>query len=509
MLQRMMGRFQKLVSIFWLDMRAIGLFRFFLGSMVVVDLLVRMTALEAHYSDSGLFPRHLYAEGYLNSILKLTYFVTGDSSLIALVFLVNIFAAIALAIGFHGRVFSLVCFVMLSSLHERAPYILQGGDVLLRVMLLWASFLPLDRYYALRSVRCEEDKSFADLRAAGLILQFVMMYWFSVFLKSGEAWISDGSAVYYALNIDEMAKAPAEWFREKFVLTQVATYATLIAEALCPLALFLPSSFYKWRAAAVIGLMVMHIAFGSFLTLGLFSPIVITGLIAFLPLQEILSTKLFTTWSQNLQKWNLFFATMGQKRFAPVIDPSSCRVKPSHLIALQRCLCLGLIGLVFISNLIKGKEPPPPDSSLVLSFVKELGVDQHWGLFAPMPTQTSMHPLIQGYLADGSPFDLWQGKSGFAPAEDPERTSDIFPNPRWRKYFEFIFSFQDRAHLKSLSSFWCRKGSSQTNNNENPVKHVEIYFAIRPTLLPPATAHYKKELIWKQNCANDEFIARE
>ena len=52
-------------------------------------------------------------------------------------------AALALVLGYRTRWAVVISLVMLISLHNRAPLVLQGGDNLLLLVLFWMCFLPI------------------------------------------------------------------------------------------------------------------------------------------------------------------------------------------------------------------------------------------------------------------------------------------------------------------------------------------------------------------------------
>ncbi len=58
-------------------------------------------------------------------------------------------AALALMLGYRARMAALISLVMLISLHNRVPLVLQGGDNLLLLMLFWMCFLPIGHRYSI------------------------------------------------------------------------------------------------------------------------------------------------------------------------------------------------------------------------------------------------------------------------------------------------------------------------------------------------------------------------
>src|SRR5207302_9988395 len=97
----------------------------------------------------------------------------------------------------------------LLSLHNRNPMILQGGDVLLRMLLFWGMFLPLGVRYSLDallkpSTLAPQATRVFSVATVAMLLQVAFMYWFSVFLITDPVWFGDYTAIYYALSLDHL-----------------------------------------------------------------------------------------------------------------------------------------------------------------------------------------------------------------------------------------------------------------------------------------------------------------
>jgi len=135
-------------SAYGLDYRALALFRFGLGIALIGDLLDRARDLEAHYSDSGIVPRH--------DVLRLfgvpewihIHFSTGETFYVGFIFVLHGIISFFFAIGYKMRISSILCLVFQLSLQARNYFVLHGGDVILRCMLWWACFLPLEKVWS-------------------------------------------------------------------------------------------------------------------------------------------------------------------------------------------------------------------------------------------------------------------------------------------------------------------------------------------------------------------------
>ena len=112
---------------------------------------------------------------------------------------IHLVAAILLMLGFQSRWMMLLCLVMSWSLEVRNPLLQDSGQVLLRMMMFWCLFLPLDRAWSVGRVFRKDSNSrrkrnrqwtIENLATAGLMIQvlsFPLLYsiafalgWFSL-----------------------------------------------------------------------------------------------------------------------------------------------------------------------------------------------------------------------------------------------------------------------------------------------------------------------------------------
>src|SRR3954452_22414312 len=139
----------KLQELFSLDLRSLAVLRIGLALLVLGDLAARATDLRAHYTDFGILPRAAlspFGPASIHALSDSPWFL-GTLFLIAALF------ALALLVGFQTRIACFVSWFLLLSLHGRNPIILQGGDILFRVLFFWSLFLPLGARFSLDALR--------------------------------------------------------------------------------------------------------------------------------------------------------------------------------------------------------------------------------------------------------------------------------------------------------------------------------------------------------------------
>jgi len=139
---------QKISRGWSLDLRSLSLFRIGIALMVIADLALRSRYIVEHYTDMGIYPRS--ALQTLGESMTTLSFHTASGQLwfIVVLFIIHGLFALSLLVGYRTRLASIVLFIMTVSLHNRDMIINSGADDLLRVVLFWSMFLPLDRYWS-------------------------------------------------------------------------------------------------------------------------------------------------------------------------------------------------------------------------------------------------------------------------------------------------------------------------------------------------------------------------
>ena len=232
-------RAKVLVEIFGADLRSLAALRIVLAVLVLADLANRATDLTAHYTDEGIMPRTvLLEEGVINRWAFLLNLMNGGFFFQALLFGVATLAALALIVGYRTRLMTIVVWVVLLSIQWRNPLLSGAGEPFLRVLLFWGMFLPLGAYWSvdrlLKAAPQRLPMRLLSLATVGLFLQIAFVYWFTVLQRSGREWRTDGTALYYALSLDQIVTPVGAYLYQFPELLKMLTFATIGLEAFGP-----------------------------------------------------------------------------------------------------------------------------------------------------------------------------------------------------------------------------------------------------------------------------------
>ena len=270
---------------FILDLRALALLRIGVGLLILADLAIRTPDLSIWLTDSGILSREksiAYSPEWRWSL----YWLNGGALWAGFLTAVAAGFSMMLTLGIRTRLASIVSLLFLISLHNRNPLLLQGGDNLLLLLLFWGCFLPWGERASIdasmvRTTRISND--YFGAPGIALVLQVLSVYFFSALLKTGEEWITDGTAIYYALHLDQYAFGLAPIWRDWHGLTQLLSHYVWWLELLAPPLALLPIWFIGFRGLAVFLLIALEVGFLFNLRIGLFPLISIISLCALIP----------------------------------------------------------------------------------------------------------------------------------------------------------------------------------------------------------------------------------
>ena len=205
----------RLSDVFGLDLRSIGLLRIGIALCLLIDIGGRAADLEAHYTDAGLFPRDAAIETADAWHISL-HFANGQYVFQAILFALAALSAVCLLVGVQTRLAAIASWVFIVSLQNRNFIILNGADVLLRMILFLSLFLPLGARFSVDRLRGisrppAETNWIASSGTVFYALQFMLVYIFAGLIKSEiPAW-REGTGLAYALRSPEFVEPLGLW----------------------------------------------------------------------------------------------------------------------------------------------------------------------------------------------------------------------------------------------------------------------------------------------------------
>lgn len=362
------------------------------------------------------------------------HLLSGAAWFEGLLFAVEAACAVALLLGWRARVATVLCFVLLVSRQTRNELVLFGPDMVLRIILFWAMFLPLGARWSLDAAR---DRTAAPpagrwlgVAGVGYLVQFSLVYVINGLMKTGPAWQTDHSAVARALTLDIYSRPPGVWLNQFDRVTTALTSLTLWIEIWGCLLLVLPV-FNGWgRLLGCVLLGALQFGFNVTMDLGLFGPVMVGTMVGLLPAEfwdrgvRPLARRLRPAWDKV---WSV-------PAPAPSSSSGPARKRPAVVAALLRDgVLLYLLALVVAVN-VNGLPPragrPPLRLPGGQRLVTGVGLDQRFDMFAPDPQTEDGWFVMRGTLTNGETADVFSGARP-ATLDKPPSVVASYRGQRW------------------------------------------------------------------------------
>lgn len=448
-----------------------ALMRIGIALVVLADLAIRGSDLQAHYTDSGMWPRGLIHNfGWQPGFWSL-HELSGSFGWELLLFLLHALCALFLLLGYRTRLATLLLWLLTISLHNRNLFVLQSGDDLLRLLLLWGLFLPWQARYSLDARRPGFILHKNRLAAVGYLLLISSVYFFSTCFKTSAEWHGEGSAIYYALSLEQM-RLPytGDWLYRFPGLMKALTHFVFYAELIIPFLLLFPSRKGWLRLIAFICIVLLHAGIGLTLYVGLFYIINLVSALALLPagVMDGLEKRL------RLKKAALRYHRPG--RYAGAVIDSSM----AALIVI--CLTLNLSGMRWFGYRLT------PEISYGVNVLR---LNQYWGMFAPSILKNDGWFIYHGADSLGRQWDL-RLKQDYVDYSKPAHIVSMYPSDRWRKLAENM----QGDNCTFLRPLYCKYVLHQWNRQhpEKKLAALNLYFMQKESLPDYKTTIPEKKL---------------
>jgi hypothetical protein len=429
--------------------------------VLLLDLYIRSLSITAFFTNNGVLPLPILKQYNWHPLYFSLHAISGELWWQISLFILNAICIVLLLVGYRARLFTFICWAFLTSLQNRNPFILQGGDDLLRLLLFWAIFLPWGERYSIQKKSTVETNYFS-VANIGYILLIFSVFFFSALLKTSPEWRSEGTALYYALSLDQIKLPLGNTIYQYPLLLKVLTFVVFYIELLAPILLILPF-FKKTRGVAITLYFCLFLGISLTLYVGLFYVIGMVSLIGLLP--------------SNCMNW--FEKHFYQNKTELMIDEN----QPTNikLISITKNLFLTcVIYFCLLMNLGSVKNFPFSLHPKILDFGKLFCLEQNWGMFSPSILKDDGWFVYSGYSKDWDYIDIKNNKNKVS-YNKPNCLVEEFESDRWRKFQEnYIYNnnnFMRPYYCKYLLKKW---------NKEHPTKTINdlTIFYMKETTLP-------------------------
>lgn len=417
-------------------------------SLVIIhDLAVRLSDFSAHYTDHGVLPMHAWQQYYAAPGFWTWFGINPAFSLF--LFASGLLASVVLMIGKHTRLMTAVCWVVLLSVQNRNPILYQGGDDMLRMVLFWYIWLPVHK--APNGVAYK----ITGWAVAALLLQSLYPLFFSGLYKGTLEWWSEGTAFYYALQLDQLTRHPGLWLRDYPAITIVLTRLVYLAELLV-LPVFLMSVFKEGiRTVVFVTMAMFSIGITTFFMIGLFPLCIFACSVLFIP------------------------TSIWQKTVPLPADIAYHREQGLTIAWVKQFILLFAMVLVLWWNLadVGGSRLRFPPALRTPMYA--LRLNQSWGMFAPTVFKEDGWLVLAARLKNGKTIDL-NNDNKRLDFSRPDYVLDRFKNDRWRKYTEQIFASSNHR-LRLYFANYLIFAYNNRHSGKEQIEQLAIYYMLERT----------------------------
>jgi hypothetical protein len=485
-----------------LDLRSIGLLRIGIAVCLLLDLAGRVPDLEAHYTDAGVFPRDAAIETADAWHISL-HFANGQYVFQAVLFALAGISAVCLLLGVQTRLAAIASWVLIVSLQNRNFIVLNGADVLLRMILFWSLFLPLGARFSVDRLRGisrppTETNWVANAGTVFYALQFMLVYIFAGLIKSEiPAW-REGTGLAYALRSPEFVEPLGMKVVESVTAMRVLGGVVIYGELFGSLLLLIPVWNAAARFAVVLSFSALHLLIFSTMSVGMFPLVSIVTVSAFLPsVFWDRAARIVREKTPRLVRAGEDLASWLRPPVRARLDPLPERPLPALRRGASAMFGGGCMVLVLLCNISSFRPLPFSIPEKLQWITPMLRLEQRWDMFAA-PLTSGGWFVIPARLTSGAEVDLATMKPTVS-WDEPPLVADTYANARWKKYFMNISIPPYSQHRLLYGRYLCRSWN-ETHPGAQSLEAFKIYFmrqAVEPWRKPyPA----QKQMLWQHEC---------
>lgn len=461
---------------FWLgsvDPRPLALFRVLIGLTVLHDLLDGCVDFRAFFTDDGFLPRSVARPFWAWSLFDLAGGPAACWAIYALGFV--IFAAFTL--GYRTRIATVLAWAWLLSLHHRNPFVTDGGDDLIGILLFWSMFSDLGACWSIDAQRRPPRAAVPALGLRLLQAHVAVLYYATARLKLMRGWLH-GTAIFQTLQLIGFVRPLGSWLGTQPALCSALTYLVLVMEAAFPFAAFSPIWIVPARFVALGLGLAIQLGIASVMRAGIFQEAMLSSCALFI-LPEWFDAGF--AWASRHLGVTLVTPPRGGESAVP--EPSKTTRRPARSEALA-CL-LGLQFFCSVWGFFGARRIPLPRFvSRELSFLSLEQPADLFGTIYSVPTWVG-----PGQLSDGSSVDVLA-------VVEPE-IHPLEPGIRHSRWNKFIY--KEDIPWPTLGPYICRTYAERRPTP--PLVSFEVIdAAIKPHLPGQPANPPQNHTLWRQRC---------
>ncbi|MBU8678456.1 HTTM domain-containing protein [Bacillus subtilis] len=295
-----------------------SILRIFIGLHIMFTYLIHFAQRNEIWGPNAFYSFEKCFEAYGFTSL----YLFSDSQLyFEFIFISGIVINTLYILGYKMRIVSIINFIWVWSLYQRNPYIHDGGNNILILIMLYLIFASLGEFFTIHTESRSKEKSKVTIIIHNFsvmisMIQVSLLYFFAGFNKAqGKMW-THGTALYYILQVDEYSinKGFTNLVIDNPYLLVLGTYSALFLQLMFPILVW--NRYFK--IPLLIGSILFHLSIIIFMGLLQFGVIMIALDLLFITDTEY--RKLYKFLSRIYDKFKLKFRNIfNQKLRNPTI----------------------------------------------------------------------------------------------------------------------------------------------------------------------------------------------
>ena len=263
-----MKTFLKYWNDFWFskaELLPVSIFRICFGLLLCMIFIAYLPNWERFYDSSGIISLHDKSIPHYQNAFSVFYLTEGKIPVI-FYWCLGFISTIALTMGYKTRICTIILYILYTSMMNRNYFIVYGEDNVIRMLLFYSCFAPLNLRLSIDSNLNRKLKNETpDIWPIRLMqINIVLIYLFSTPCKLlyDPSWVN-GTAIYWTVMSNNWSRFP---FHELFykcnaMLSKLISYGALAVEFSFPILVW----FKKTKLIALILISALHIGIGIFI----------------------------------------------------------------------------------------------------------------------------------------------------------------------------------------------------------------------------------------------------
>ena len=469
-----------------IDTRTLALFRISAALIIITEVLLRARNFTFFYTDEGVVPRDFAMERTVDYAFSL-YFLTNDTRVVALLFVLHILVALQLLVGYKTRVAIVLSFLFVVSLDYRNPFINSYADTLFRLLLFWAMFLPLGERWSIDALLRDRAPKDAFLGFASALILAQMSYMYvrnGIHKLEGDQWL-DGTAAPLILSRDDITFFLGEYAHHVAPLLEYGTYLWTAMMVFGFVLILAPG---RLRYPLIVLYMGGHFSFAVTVRIGMFPYVAMAGLLLFIPavfwddldrlskrVGSALERKTGLTLSRTAMR-ERFRPVQDRLRRLPRLDIGYQDVRAGvytfgiYLVVVTIVLVLALSGLQYVGAVSEDANYDAEVHQVANSF----NIDQpDFSIFAPNPGTNDRYFVIPAETENGDVIDIYNDRENATLDRPGDQLQVQYEGYRERFFMNSIRGASTNDTLPDRYAEWLCE--TETGPDGEPIKRMDIW----------------------------------